>query len=72
MTEKLESINPSEPFLYWIANDKINEMLSPYNIKILENIDSAEMEKRYLTLKDGTIAEKILQKLCLLKGELKK
>ncbi len=72
MTDKLESVNFSEPFLFWIEKDKIVEMLSSYGIKIIENIDSNEMEKKYLTLKDGTLAEKVLLKICLVDAVLTK
>ena len=68
MTDKLESINPSEPFQFWIAKEKIKKMLSNYGIKIDEHIDSIEMTKRYLTLQDGTIAEGILSSFCLIKA----
>ena len=68
MTEKLQSINPSEPFQFWIAKDKIGDMLSKYEMKIDEHIDSTEMTKRYLTLQDGTLAEDILSSFCFIKA----
>ncbi len=70
MTDKLESINPAEPFQFWIKQDKIEEMLSGYGLKIDEHIDSTEMTKRYLTLQDGTIAEGILASFCLIKADV--
>ena len=68
MTQKIESTNPSEPFQYWIAKDKICDLLSDYGLKIDEHVDSTEMTKRYLTLHDGTIAESILPFFCLVKA----
>jgi methyltransferase (TIGR00027 family) len=72
MTEKLESLSSAEPFVFWIAKDKIEEMLSSYNMEIIDNIDSAEMERRYLTLRNGTLAEEVLSKFCIAKAILKK
>lgn len=72
MTDKLESVNPAEPFQFWITKEKIEEMLSNYKIKIDEHIDSLEMTRRYLTLSDGTIAESILTSFCLVKAFLVK
>ncbi len=68
MTEKLESINPAEPFQFWTTKEKIIELLSNNQIKIDEHIESSEMTKRYLTLEDGTIAENILTSFCFVKA----
>ena len=68
MTEQLDSINPSEPLQFWITKEKIEEMLSNYDLKIEEHVDANEMTKRYLTLKDGTIAEGIISLFCLAKA----
>ena len=68
LTEKLNSINPSEPLQFWITKEKIGELLSGYGLKIDEHIDSTEMTKRYLTLKDGSIAEGTISIFCLVKA----
>ena len=68
MTDKLESINPAEPFQFWATKEKIEELLFDNQIKIDEHIDSSEMTKRYLTHKDGAIAEGILKSFCLVKA----
>ncbi|MBN2013395.1 SAM-dependent methyltransferase [candidate division KSB1 bacterium] len=60
LTEKLESIRASEPFLFWITPEQMIVFLSSYSLKVLDHLDSTEMQKRYLTLHDGTFAEKIL------------
>jgi len=72
MSEKLESVNPAEPFKFWAAGQEIEELLYKNNIKINEHIDSSEMTRRYLTLKDGTIAENILTSFCFVKGVVKR
>ena len=72
MTEKLESINPSEPFQFWITKEKMEALLGNYGIEIEEHLDATEMTKRYLTLDDGTIAEEILSAFCLVKAVLVK
>ena len=68
LTEQLNSINPAEPLQFWITKEKIGELLSGYGLKIDEHIDSTEMTKRYLTLKDGSIAEGTISIFCLVKA----
>ena len=62
MTEELESINAAEPFRFWIVKDKIETLLAKKGFKIIEHISPDDMEKRYLTLKDGSLAEKTISK----------
>ena len=61
-TDKLESFNAAEPFQSWMGKEKgdVETYLSRFGIKPIEHIDSMEMERRYLALKDGSIAEKAL------------
>lgn len=56
MTTKLESVNPSEPFLFWINSDKMESFLSERGFKIIKHELPDEIEKKYLSLKDGSIA----------------
>jgi methyltransferase (TIGR00027 family) len=72
MTEKLESINPAEPFQFFNKKEEMEEMLLNYGIKIAEHVDSTEMKKRYLTLQDGTIVESILPSFCFIKAFIEK
>jgi methyltransferase (TIGR00027 family) len=65
MTRQLESVNAGEPFLSWIPEDQIQGVLSAHNMKILEMIDSSEMEKRYLTLGDGSRAMPAIGTFCI-------
>ena len=64
LTEKLDSINPAEPFLFWIGSDKIESFLSQRGFKITRHLNSKEMEKKYLTLKDGSLGIKSLNRFC--------
>ena len=72
MTDKLASINPSEPFKFWAKKEHMQEILTNYGIMIKEQVDAAEMTKRYLTLEDGTIAEGILMSFCLVKASVER
>lgn len=60
LTEKLGSINPAEPFLFWKHPLQMKEMLSGRGFKVLEELDAEGMERRYLTLPDGTLAARAL------------
>jgi methyltransferase (TIGR00027 family) len=60
MTGKFESANPGEPCQFWISPEKIEPFLAEYGIDIIDHVDSKEMERRYLTLADGSSAETLL------------
>jgi len=64
LTEKIESMNAAEPYRFIIGKDELKSLLSEHGFEILEHIDSEEMEKKYLTLKDGSLAEKALTHFC--------
>lgn len=68
LTEQLESVNPAEPFQFWIAQSNIDKFMEEQGLKIIEHIDAPEMEKRYLTMNDGNIAEKVLTRFCFVKA----
>jgi methyltransferase (TIGR00027 family) len=69
MSAKLDSINSGEPFLFWIESSEIGSFLNLRGFKLLDHLDAAEMERRYLTLRDGSPAERSLSKLCLVYAE---
>jgi hypothetical protein len=62
--------NPAEPFRFWVDSKKLVSLLTEHGIKIVEHIDANEMEKRYLTLFDGTLAEKSLEVYCFVHGTI--
>jgi methyltransferase (TIGR00027 family) len=70
LSEKHESVYAAEPFLFWMTADEVEKLLAAYDIQVKENIDATEMEKRYLMLKDGTLAEKALPQFALIYGTL--
>jgi methyltransferase (TIGR00027 family) len=69
MTEKTESVHAGEPFRFWIAPDKINAFLAERGLTLKDHLDNNEMEKRYLTLKDGKLAEKVMSRFALVRAE---
>jgi methyltransferase (TIGR00027 family) len=60
LIEKLGSVNPDEPFLFWKHPLQMKEMLAGRGYKILEDLDCAGMERRYLTLPGGALGERAL------------
>jgi|WetSurMetagenome_2_1015567.scaffolds.fasta_scaffold20084_2 methyltransferase (TIGR00027 family) len=60
MTERLESVNAGEPFLFWIRPEEIGTFLAEHGFSMIEHVDSREMEKRYLTLRNGALAERAM------------
>lgn len=68
MTEKMESVHAGEPFRFWIAPDKIEAFLAERGLIIAEHLDNREMEKRYLTLRDGRLAEKVMTRFGLVRA----
>jgi methyltransferase (TIGR00027 family) len=69
MTTKLDSINAGEPFLSWMAPTEMPGYLQRLGFRLIEHLDGPEMAKRYLTLADGTVAEKPLSAVQLVYGE---
>lgn len=72
VTEKLDSFNAGEPFQSWIGNGKegVESFLSPFGFKTIEHTDSFAMERQFLTLNDGSVAENALSKFCFYYGAL--
>jgi methyltransferase (TIGR00027 family) len=73
-TEKLDSFNAAEPFKSWIGNGKegVESFVSPFGFKTIQHLDSKEMEREFLTLNDGSVAENVLSKFCFYYGALSK
>jgi methyltransferase (TIGR00027 family) len=69
ITEKMESVHAGEPFRFWIAQDKIKAFLAERGLAVKDHLDNNEMEKRYLTLKDGTIVERVMARFALVRAE---
>jgi O-methyltransferase involved in polyketide biosynthesis len=69
MTEKMESVHAGEPFRFWIAPTKIKAFLEEHGLIMTEHLDNTEMEKRFLTLKNGRLAEKAMARFGLVRAE---
>jgi methyltransferase (TIGR00027 family) len=69
ITEKMESVHAGEPFRFWIAQDKIKLFLAERGLTVQDHLDNNEMEKRYLTLKNGQLAEKVMARFALVRAE---
>lgn len=64
VTEKTDSTTPSEPQMFWIKPNELESLLAKLRFESIEHIDSKEMEKRYLTLDDGSLAETAPSQYC--------
>ncbi len=58
MTAKADSLNAGEPFLSFIEPQALPGWLESFGFRVREHLDAADMAERYLTLRDGTVAEK--------------
>jgi hypothetical protein len=59
-----ESFDPAEPFLFRTDTNGVKEIFAKRQLEPTENLTPRDIEKRYLTLKDGSIAEKSLSFFC--------
>lgn len=60
LTEEQTSFYENEPFLFWMNRDEIDSLLFRYGIKAIEHITPALMEEHFLTVEDGTVAERAI------------
>jgi methyltransferase (TIGR00027 family) len=56
---------PAEPIQFGIEEGKIESFLWARGLKLVEHLTAEEMEQKYLTLADGTLAGKVLRLFCL-------
>lgn len=69
LTEERISFYESEPFQFWKTHKEIGGLLSEFNITIEEHLDSETIEKRFLTLKGGSVGEKSIPYFSFVVGE---
>ncbi len=69
MTTKVESVNAGEPFLSFMDPETMPDWLAHFGFSVREHVDAAQMTQRYLTLRDGTVAEKPLSMIRLVYAE---
>jgi methyltransferase (TIGR00027 family) len=58
MTTKLESVNAGEPFLSFVDPAEMPGWIARFGFRTSDHLDAAQMVERYLTLRDGTVAER--------------
>jgi methyltransferase (TIGR00027 family) len=58
MTTERESAIVGEPFVFWLEKENVEPFLTQRGFQVREHLDADEIERRYLTLQDGTVAEK--------------
>jgi len=56
LKEKRESSNTGEPFHFYKSGEEMAAFLAERGFSTRENLGQAQIEKRFLTLKDGTLA----------------
>jgi methyltransferase (TIGR00027 family) len=64
MTAPVPSAYTAEPFQFWIAPDKIEGFLAERGYGLVDHLRPAEIEKKYLTLADGSVIGKTLPFFC--------
>lgn len=60
LREGLQSVNPAEPFRFWMTLPDLKALLSDHGMTPIESIETEEMVTRYLTFNNNTQAEKCL------------
>jgi len=68
--EAMRAMYTAEPLHFDLDQAQIGKFLAERGFTLLEHIDAHEMEKRYLTLPDGTLAGQALALFCLVKAEV--
>lgn len=63
MTGKADSLNAGEPFLSFVEPEALPGWMAGFGFCVRQHLDDARMAERFLTLGDGTIAEKPFSKI---------
>jgi methyltransferase (TIGR00027 family) len=71
LTYKLTSINPSEPFLFWMTSADMNDFLSRNGCELSETLDHIAIEKQFLTSADGVVIEHSIPFFCFARARTK-
>jgi methyltransferase (TIGR00027 family) len=70
LTQKLQSINPSEPFLAWFEKDNMQKILEAKGFELMENLDHSEIEKRFLSSNQSEAIENTIPFFCFAKAKV--
>ncbi|HEX2953705.1 MAG TPA: SAM-dependent methyltransferase, partial [Bacillota bacterium] len=68
LNKELESVSAAEPFQFWLDPGRLESFMETHGFKVLEHLDAPVLERRYLTLADGTLAEKTLTQFSLVQA----
>lgn len=71
LTEEQTSFYKNEPFIFWMEREGIESLLSEYGLTTIDHITPSLMEEHFLTLEDGTIAEKAIPFFSFILGKKK-
>ena len=68
MTQPVPSTYTAEPFQFWLEPEKIEPFLAERGYLITDYLTPEDMECKYLTLRDGSSAGKVLPFFCLVQA----
>jgi methyltransferase (TIGR00027 family) len=66
---KLETVNAGEPFLSFMDPESVPGWLARFGYRVKDHVDAGQMVERYLTLPDGSVAERPFARIRLLCAE---
>jgi len=70
MTEPVPSAYTAEPFQFWIESEKIGTFLAEQGFEVTAHLGPTEIEKQYLTMADGSVADKTLPFFCFVQASV--
>ena len=65
LMEEMQAVNPGERGNFSIERGKIESFLSERGYKLIDHLTAEEIEKKYLILKDGSLAGNVVGIFCL-------
>lgn len=68
MTQPVPSTYTAEPFQFWLEPERIEPFLAERGYVITDYLTPEDMERKYLTLRDGSSAGKVLPFFCLVQA----
>jgi methyltransferase (TIGR00027 family) len=63
--ENMRTNNPGEPGKFFIEKGKIESFLSERGYKMIDHMTPEDMERKFLTLRDGSLAGKVIGNFCI-------
>ncbi len=65
LQQKLESVHAAEPFRFCIPRVQFPELLARHGFELIEDLDASDLERRFLTLPDGTSGDRVMTRFGL-------